>query len=972
MEHLLRKLKSTSALKKEYAGGTIQELTMKNRMKAICQILFVMAVATSMVSAQDADELFGDGEYKLAAAEYEQLAQSNPEHYLGAAQSYTALKQWNKAIEMYELYRDEYNDADAQQVNTLIDVLRQPEQDIFVQNLGPVVNSRYDEGSPRISADGKKLYFFSGDRPGGKGNEDVWVSTKQTNGEWGAPVSMGYPINTGSNEALETINSDGSLMILFGNYEGRFGGGDLFYSANVNGKWTIPCNLGGGINSKYWEVDATISPDGRTILFTSQEHRMTGKKPDVEWYDIYISHLRNGAWTEPAPLPSVINVKDGDERAPYLSTDGRTLYFSSTSHPGFGGYDIFMSKRIGDSWDNWTTPVNLGKEINTVKNDNFISIPASGSTLYYSRDVTGDDDGYGGSDLYRMILPPEMRPDPVVTIYGNVTNQADSSIAATLFWSDFDTGERLGYSTSTSDGDYLITLPYGKRYLITANQKGYLFQTEMLDLREQQEENVMFSEKLGSELFRMRNALDQIEEAKSDYENLLNSTSTDLDAEFGRLADYSDEMNQAQLDLNESIRRARIKYLEGNSGSVEVEKNIQLTEANEGARIVLRNIYFDTGSANLRSESEQELDRLFEIMEQSRLIIEIGGHTDNVGSEDTNQELSQARAEAVRTFVVEKGINAERIQAKGYGEEEPIADNETEEGRQENRRVEIKVLGNDYGREGSGELLTQEQESLDNVITTENLYQLYRQAALAGGIPKGAACYDSGTNYTVPVTTSDNRGTTTTRSSRSSGFSSSAVSSDESAFGGSSLYFLTHTGGGALAFDQVSGAGVGFSNSTGKGERNFYGYFLGDAIGGGIEWNRFKDLNEMVNLPLSFDYGLGAYLVYNKTENEEAGNTTVYYTIGMGVPVMARLRYNMEISDIKLSPYASYQWNALNLADINPDPEVDGSTTTIRTVGTPSWLEIGARARFKFISGGLGLQMGDGNSGIMLRAGFAF
>ncbi len=929
--------------------------------------------------AQDADALFESGKYKLAANAYEALAVSKPENFKNAAQSYTALKEWDKAIEMYEKYRDKYSRSDKAKINKVINLLKAEEREVFVDNLGVNINSQYDEGSPRVSADGNKLYFFSGNRPGGKGNEDVWVSSRGANGEWQAPVNMPSPVNSTGNEALEATNADGSLMILFGNYKGAFGGGDLFYSAITNGQWTVPCNIGGGVNSEYWEVDATITPDGKTMYFTSQEHRMTGKKPDVEWYDIYVTHLVNGAWTEPTPLPSVINVKDGDERAPFISSDGRTLYFSSTSHAGFGGYDLFMTKRIGDDWSNWTTPINLGKEINTVMNDLYISVPAVGSTLYFTRETTGEGDGFGGSDLFRMILPPELRPNPVVSIYGTVQNQDEEPIKSTLYWSDFDTGEQLGYSTSNAeDGEYYITLPFGRRYLITANQKGFLFQTEMLDLKTVQEDTVAFSEKLGVERVRMQNALDRIDRLNNEYEMLLNGSSSNLEADFDRLADLSKSMNQAQNDLNASIRRARINWLEGNSGFQEVEKDIRLTEANEGARIVLENIYFDTGSDNLRPESQQELDRLYDIMSKSTLVIEIGGHTDDVGSDENNMDLSQARAQAVVTYVIDKGIPSNRISAKGYGETDPRATNETPEGRQENRRVEVKVLSSG-GMEGTGDVLEQQAEE-EVALTSENLYELYRRAAIAGGVPSGAACYDnsnySNANSNTYVNTTPT--TTTPRTNRPRATSNSWFidenGNDISAFGGSSINFISHTGGGAHNFSNVGGAGVLFQNGSGTGERNIYGYFLGDALGGGIDWIRFKDISNLTKFPISFDYGLSAYLVFHKDELSTFGGEKYdFFTTSWGIPLMARLRYNLEISDIKISPYASYNYNLLSLVDVEPDTKTEGSEVyPLGVVGAPTWLEIGARARWKFLSGGLGLQSGGETSGAMLRVGLAF
>ncbi|GAB5409929.1 MAG: hypothetical protein BalsKO_22940 [Balneolaceae bacterium] len=927
-----------------------------------------MLISTN-IYAQSASELFESGKYRSAAAAYETMAASNPDFYEEVAKSYTALKEWDKAIEMYEKYRDEHSGANKARVNAIISLLKEKDQEIYIDNVGPNINSSLDEFLPRISSDGNRMYFYSTDRANGFGGGDVWYSNKTSDGGWSKPNNMGSVINTDSHEGILSLSSDGNTAIVFGNYEGRFGGGDFFYSAKVGDKWTVPCNLGGGVNTGEWESMANLSPDGKTLIFVAYEGRKNEEDADYET-DIYISHLRNGAWTTPTTISTVINTS-ASETWPFLNADGRTLYFSSDGHPGLGGSDLFVTRRIGEGWDNWTTPVNLGKNINSVLDDEDLAIPASGTVAYFTRETTGEGDGFGDDDIFRMILPPSLRPDPVVTIFGNVTNQEDSLIAATLYWSDFDTGEQLGYSTSNlRTGDYLINLPFGRRYLITANQKGYLFQTEMLDLKTMVEDSIAFSEKLGSELFRMQNSLKRIDESKNEYELLLASNSIDLDNEFDRLSELSKEMNQAQSDLNDAIRRARISYLEDNSGYKEVRKDISLTEANEGARIVLENIYFDTGSANLSPESEQELDRLFEIMSTSTLVIEIGGYTDNVGSDDTNMDLSQARAESVVAYVVEKGISSTRISAKGYGENDPRATNETPEGRQENRRVEIKVLSSG-NQEGTGGLLAQEME-IDETPIVENLYELYRQAAIAGGIPDGAACYDN-SNYTeIPdvVYTGTNNNNNRTRNS-----ATSSMNSADNAFTGSSLSFITHSGKGAHGFSEVSGAGVAFFNGNDKGERNFWGYFLGGAIGGGIEWNKYKDISGLTKLPLSFDYGLSAYLVFNKDEIDNPGTntTTTTFRSGLGVPIMARLRYNLVVSDIKISPYASYNYNLFSLLDIEPNTEVDGSgNTTIGMGEAPSWLELGARARFKFITGGLALQNSSAGTGIMLRAGLAF
>ncbi len=951
-----------------HAGTTQEQIKMKTLFKILGCILFLGISSTSGL-AQDAGELYDNGKYNQAAAKYQQSAKSNPELYLWAAKSYTAIKDWEKAISMYESYRDNYSKANKADVNAIINLLKAPEQELFIENLGPNINTDKGEYLARISADGNRLYFNSSDQPTGLGGEDVWYSTKNNNGTWSKPNNMGSVINTETHEGILSLSSDGNTAVVFGNYEGKFGGGDFFYSAKVGDKWTTPCNMGGDVNSKNWDSMANLSPDGKTLIFVGYKDRKTSEEADYKT-DIFITHLENGRWTTPKPISSVINTPES-EVWPYLTSDGRTLYFSTNGLPGLGGYDLFVTRRIGDGWDNWTTPVNLGKSINTVLDDRDLTVPASGTVAYFNRETTGEGDGFGGQDIFRMILPPEMRPDPVVTIYGNITNQDDSLIAATLFWSDFDTGEQLGYSTSNAQtGDYLITLPFGRRYLITANQRGYLFQSEMLDLKTIVEDSTAFSEKLGSELFRMKNALARIQDSKDEYDILLASGSSDLENQFDELSDLNKQMSKAQADLNDAVRRARISWLEDNSGYQEVRKDISLTEANEGARIVLENIYFDTGSANLTDESQQELDRLYDIMSKSTLVIEIGGYTDNIGSDESNMELSQARAESVVNYVIEKGIAGNRISAQGYGENDPRATNETAEGRQENRRVEVKVLSSG-NQEGTGGLLA---EQAQEEATSENLYELYRQAALAGGIPKGAVCYETANNniITTAVSRDDNR-----RERRNIVTSSSSTAADN-AFTGSSLGFITHSGKGAHGYPEVSGAGVAFFNGDENGERNFWGYFLGGAIGGGIEWNKYKDLSELTSLPLSFDYGLSAYLVFNKEENtiDTGGGNTATQTIyrsGIGVPLMARVRYNLVVSDIKISPYASYNYNLFSLLDIEPNTETDGNgNITTGMAEAQNWLELGARARFKFITGGLSLQNSDAGTGIMLRAGLAF
>lgn len=915
--------------------------------------------------AQTADELFEAGQYRQAAQAYERSAASDASAYRGAARSYTALRNWDQAIAMYERYRDNASGANASEVNELIALLRAPEEDLYVENVGANVNTATGEYSPRVSADGRRLYFISNDRPGGRGGEDAWYSEIGGDGEWGVPQNLGSVINTESHDALLSISANGQVAIIFGNYEGRFGSSDLFYSARNGDSWTVPCNLGGDINGPNWDSQANLAPDGKTLLFVAYKDRGSGESSNWTAHT-FISHLRDGRWTPAKPLPAPVNLPNYDTVWPFLSADGRTLYFASERQPSLGEKDLFMTRRLGDGWDQWTEPVNLGKSINSVKNDQNLTIPAAGTVAYFNRETTGDGDGYGGADLFRMILPPEMRPQPVVGVSGVVTNQEDHTIAATLRWSDFDTGESLGYSTSNSfDGTYYLTLPYGRRYLITIDQRGYLFQTEMLDLREVEAGMMAFADQLGPERPAALAALAEVERISGQMKDLVASSSTDLDARFDEVKQQRGDLDAAYQRLNAALRRAQVRYLEMNSGYKEVTKNIQLTEATEGARLVLRNIYFNTGSAELRPESEQELDRLVEIMRNSTLSVEIGGHTDNTGTASGNQSLSQRRAESVRAYVVEAGIPAARITARGYGQEDPIATNDTEEGRQMNRRVEVKITGTG-GREGAGDLMAEEEAAMPQ---GEDLYELYRQAALAGGLPRNAACYARNEQPDLAsrrIVEDDDDGGFFGGGRRPS----ARGGSDRlhNAMGAFNVQFASLGGAGLLR--GMGQGGVALYYSGNKSENLIEGYFLDSEYGGRYESLRYVDLGGFVGgLPLSLDTGFGLAGVF-RSDEEDFGNTTLttnFVSIAGYIPV--RVRYNLAFGDIALSPYGQWAYNLASfLIDEDDNPRGDGDTRTF-LFAPESALEVGAFAQWKFVSGGVGLHLGD-YDGLTFRVGF--
>ena len=329
--------------------------------------------------------------------------------------------------------------------------------------------------------------------------------------------------------------------------------------------------------------------------------------------DIWVSFKgeKENEWTKPLNLGSVVNTK-GDEFAPFLASDDKTLYFVSEGHKGYGGADIWMTKRLDDTWTNWSTPINLGEKINTPEFDAYFSIDAAGDYAYFSSSKSGE----GKSDVFRIKMPKEAKPDPVVMVYGKVIDKKTGEpITANINYELLPSGKEMGTAiTSPEDGVYKIVLPYGENYGFMASADNYYSITENLNLKD--------------------------------------------------LTEYK-----------------------------EIEVNLYLAPIEKNEAIRLNNIFFEFGKSDLKEESFPELNRLIKLLTDNPTIqIEIDGHTDNVGSDSDNLELSKNRAASVVAYLTKGGIKANRLTSQGFGETKPVASNETEEGKQLNRRVEFMVI----------------------------------------------------------------------------------------------------------------------------------------------------------------------------------------------------------------------------------------------------------------------------------------
>lgn len=346
-------------------------------------------------------------------------------------------------------------------------------------NMGSAINTANDEYFPSITADGETFIFT---RKVGM-QEDFYVSTK-VNGKWQPAVPI-KEINSMGNEGAPSISANGKIMFFASciNMEGNYGSSDrkgygscdIFYSENINGKWSKPVNVGPPINTQHWETQPSFSSDGKTLYFI----RGYISRGNIRQGDIYMSVLdENGRFSEPVKLGPNINT-DEDEESVFIHPDNQTLYFSSRGHIGMGGLDIYMSKRQKDG--SWGPAVNLGYPINTQNDENSLLVDPSGEIAYFA---SNRSDGYGGLDIYQFELPQNVRPEKITYVKGKVyDNTTKQGLITNIEVYDLSTQEKVVNSFSDTKGEFLITLTAGKNYMVNVNQKGYLFYSENFSLK---------------------------------------------------------------------------------------------------------------------------------------------------------------------------------------------------------------------------------------------------------------------------------------------------------------------------------------------------------------------------------------------------------------------------------------------------------------------------------------------------------
>ena len=332
-------------------------------------------------------------------------------------------------------------------------------------NAGNNVNTAESEYFPSLTIDGKELVFT---RRIKDLNEDFYYS-KSNAGQWELSKPIEGDINTPMSEAAQNISSDGKWLVFTANNRtDSYGNYDLYISYLTPQGWSEASNLGGRVNSDQWDAQPSLSPDKRDLYFASRRLGGLGGK------DIYVCRLQaNGRWGEPENMGAGINTP-GDDECPFIHADNQTLYFVSNGLQGYGGNDLFVTRRGYDG--KWEKAKNLGYPINTINDEGTLFIAADGKTAYYASDRS---DSKGGHDIYSFEMRLDIRPNKTLWVKGKVSDKKTTKgLSSYVELIDLATKQIITKVQTDEMGNYFITLPVGKNYAFNINRKGYLFYSD--------------------------------------------------------------------------------------------------------------------------------------------------------------------------------------------------------------------------------------------------------------------------------------------------------------------------------------------------------------------------------------------------------------------------------------------------------------------------------------------------------------
>lgn len=497
------------------------------------------------------------------------------------------------------------------------------------------VNSLFDELNPVISADGKTLFFTLGNHPGNMGGKkdsgDIWIS-QWMGDQWSAPIHGGDVLNDRAYNGVAGVSMDGKYLFLLSHYNASGNSAKtqgISISKNSGSGWSEPENIFiPYFQNRSSQLCGAISADQSIFIFSAETYGSYGVD------DLYVSIKENGKWSEPRNLGSIINTQF-QELSPSLSQDGKTLFFSSNGRKGIGSFDVYSSTRLDDSWTNWSAPVNLGATINSEGRELYYrDFPQLGFSMY---STTKNSDGYGDIKMHRYNEP--------------VIKKENLSVVQTK--TSMDTAIKI-VERPVSGNNTKVVKVYGK---IASSKTGEPVTAHILFAAPQlKNENGTVSSAIGY----------SVEIPASDVYTIK------IEA-----AGYVSTLEKLDIHTYEMQ---------------ELEMNFNLQPVEIGTTVNLKSVLFVQTKTTLLPESYDELDMVVSFLKTNPNVkIDLSGHTDNRGVHADNVKLSQQRVNTVKSYLVSKGVEGKRITGKGYGGTKPISNNDTEETRKMNRRVEFTI-----------------------------------------------------------------------------------------------------------------------------------------------------------------------------------------------------------------------------------------------------------------------------------------
>ncbi|RLD23485.1 MAG: hypothetical protein DRI71_05195 [Bacteroidetes bacterium] len=507
--------------------------------------------------------------------------------------------------------------------------------DVDIENLSENVNTEYPEYAPLVSAD-EKILIFTSRRPDNT-NPDLAEDFEHyedifrsefKNGQWQLATPFPSPINGDFHNSDIGLSADGTVLYIYTDENG----GDILVSHKVDGQWSSSKQLRGLINTPYRESSATITADKQTLYFTSDKPGGYGGT------DIYVSELdNNNRWGKPINLGVSVNT-ERDEVGPFISQSGKHLYFSSNGHAGMGDLDIYVAERkdkIGD----FARPVNMGYPINSVENDVFFVLSGDEKSAYYS---SVKSTSKGEEDIYKINME-RWKPINIDSLATNDIIEIEDIVATETFAQAADSIAEISLLLTVLDSQSLDTLDATIALINQSNQ------------------SVIGGTKNNS----------------GSYE--ISFTNVDYTT-------YKVKINKEDYLPYESM----IHVIGHERRSYKLSETVALLPIKDSYTGVM-NVYFGLDSDQPNGfEDAQYLEYLMK--DNPRITVEISGHTDNSGPVAYNKDLSQRRANSIKDYLTEHGIDSSRITAIGYGIEKPIGDNSNRIGRRLNRRTEFKIL----------------------------------------------------------------------------------------------------------------------------------------------------------------------------------------------------------------------------------------------------------------------------------------